>query len=48
MRKIPFEGHAGAYIGELSVVFFTGIKHTADWYLGAFKENEVASGKFLL
>ncbi|KAJ2927709.1 hypothetical protein H1R20_g9401, partial [Candolleomyces eurysporus] len=43
MRKIPFEGHAGAYIGELSVVFFTGIKHTADWYLGAFKENDVAS-----
>jgi len=44
-RKIPFEGHTGAYIGELSVVFFTGIKHTADWYLGAFKENEVASCK---
>lgn len=43
MRKIPFEGHAGAYIGELSVVFFTCIKHTADWYLAAFRENEVAS-----
>ncbi|KAF6766749.1 nuclear mRNA splicing protein [Ephemerocybe angulata] len=43
MRKIPFEGHAGAYIGELSVVFFTGIKHTADWYLASFRENEVAS-----
>ncbi|PPQ79863.1 LOW QUALITY PROTEIN: hypothetical protein CVT25_002919 [Psilocybe cyanescens] len=43
MRKIRFEGHIGTYIGELAVVYFTGIKHTADWYLASFKENEVAS-----
>ncbi|PPQ99518.1 hypothetical protein CVT24_005308 [Panaeolus cyanescens] len=42
-RKIRFEGHIGTYIGELSIVYFTGIKHTADWYLASFKENEVAS-----
>lgn len=45
MRKIRFEGHIGTYIGELCVVYFTGIKHTADWYLASFKENEVASGE---
>ena len=42
-RKIRFEGHIGTFIGELAVVYFTGIKHTADWYLASFKENEVAS-----
>lgn len=45
MRKIRFEGHIGAYIGDLAVVYFTGIKHTADWFLASFKENEVASGE---
>ncbi|KAF9011134.1 hypothetical protein BDQ17DRAFT_1420558 [Cyathus striatus] len=43
MRKIQFTGDVCAYIGELAVVFFTGIRHTADWYLASFKENEVAS-----
>jgi len=43
MRKIRFEGHIGTYVGELATVYFTGIKHTADWYLASFKENEVAS-----
>lgn len=43
MRKIRFEGHIGTYVGELSTVYFTGIKHTADWYLASFKENEFAS-----
>lgn len=43
MRKIRFEGDIGTYVGELSIVYFTGIKHTADWYLASFKENEVAS-----
>ncbi|KAF9486401.1 hypothetical protein BDN70DRAFT_869926 [Pholiota conissans] len=42
-RKIRFEGHIGTFIGELSVVYFTAIKHSADWYLASFKENEVAS-----
>jgi exocyst complex component 8 len=31
------------YIGDLAIVVFTGIKHTADWFLASFKENEVAS-----
>lgn len=44
VRKIKFEGHVGAYVGDLAVVYFTGIKHTADWFLASFKENEVASG----
>lgn len=48
VRKIPFQGHVETYIGELAIVFFTGIKHTADWYLASFKENEVASCKLLL
>lgn len=44
VRKIRFEGHVGAYVGDLAIVYFTGIKHTADWFLASFKENEVASG----
>ncbi|GLB43605.1 putative nuclear mrna splicing [Lyophyllum shimeji] len=43
VRKIRFEGHVGTYVGDLAVVYFTGIKHTADWFLASFKENEVAS-----
>ena len=44
VRKIRLDGNIGAYVGELAVVYFTGIKHTADWFLASFKENEVASG----
>lgn len=47
MRQIKFEGHVGAYIGDLAVIYFTGIKHTADWFLASFKENEVASGALI-
>jgi exocyst complex component 8 len=43
IRAIRFEGHIGMYIGDLAIVVFTGIKHTADWFLASFKENEVAS-----
>ncbi|KIM88914.1 hypothetical protein PILCRDRAFT_3077 [Piloderma croceum F 1598] len=43
IRAIRFEGHIGMYINDLAVVVFTGIKHTADWFLASFKENEVAS-----
>ena len=46
VRKITFEGHIGSYIADLATVVFTGIKHTADWFLASFKENEVASSKF--
>ncbi|KAF5392614.1 hypothetical protein D9757_002211 [Collybiopsis confluens] len=48
VRKIKFEGHVGAYVADLAMVYFTGIKHTADWFLASFKENEVASGKYLM
>lgn len=44
VRRIRFEGHIGSYIGDLAFVYFTGIKHTADWFLASFQENEVASG----
>ncbi|KAI0352237.1 hypothetical protein OH77DRAFT_1460684 [Trametes cingulata] len=43
VRKITFEGHIGMYIGDLATVVFTGIKHTADWFLASFNQNEVAS-----
>lgn len=47
VRMITFEGHIGMYISDLAIVIFTGIKHTADWFLASFKENEVASCKSL-
>ncbi|KAG6841742.1 hypothetical protein C0991_007628 [Blastosporella zonata] len=43
IRKIKFDGQVHTYVGDLAVVYFTGIKHTADWFLASFKENEVAS-----
>ncbi|KAG6831966.1 hypothetical protein H0H87_003301 [Tephrocybe sp. NHM501043] len=43
VRKIKFDGQVQTYVGDLAVVYFTGIKHTADWFLASFKENEVAS-----
>jgi exocyst complex component 8 len=45
VRKIRFEGHVGAYVGDLAIVCFSGIKHTADWFLASFRENEVSSGE---
>ncbi len=42
--RIGFEGDISSYVGDLSVVWFTGIKHTADWYLASFKDNESTSG----
>ncbi|KZT54134.1 hypothetical protein CALCODRAFT_485813 [Calocera cornea HHB12733] len=43
-RAIRFEGDIAAYINELAVVTFTGIKLTSDWYTSAFRENDMASG----
>ncbi|KAI0027216.1 hypothetical protein K488DRAFT_62297 [Vararia minispora EC-137] len=43
VRMIRFEGQIGMYVNDLAVVIFTAIKHTADWYLTSFKENEDAS-----
>ncbi|VDB87561.1 unnamed protein product [Peniophora sp. CBMAI 1063] len=43
IRMIRFEGQAGVYVNDLAVVVFTAVKHTADWYLAAFKDNADAS-----
>lgn len=43
VRMIRFDGHVGTYVGDLSVVVFTCIRHTADWFLSSFRENETAS-----
>jgi hypothetical protein len=48
VRMIRFEGQIGMYVNDLAVVIFTAIKHTADWYLASFKENEDASGNSTL
>ncbi|KAF8600918.1 hypothetical protein BDV93DRAFT_446726 [Ceratobasidium sp. AG-I] len=44
VRAIRFEGDVRAYVKELSLVVFTSIKHTADWYLASFRDIEMASG----
>ncbi|KLO20158.1 hypothetical protein SCHPADRAFT_816745 [Schizopora paradoxa] len=43
IRMIRFEGHIKMYISDLATVVFTGIKHTADWFLASFKENDATS-----
>ncbi|KAF9020635.1 hypothetical protein BDZ89DRAFT_1138562 [Hymenopellis radicata] len=43
VRKIRFEGHIGAYSGDLAIVTFTAIKYKANWFLASFKESEAAS-----
>jgi len=43
IRMIRFEGHIKLYISDLATVVFTGIKHTADWFLASFKENDATS-----
>jgi aminoglycoside N3'-acetyltransferase len=46
VRAIKAEGDISIYISELSIVCFTIIRHTSDWYMTAFKENRMASGEF--
>lgn len=46
VRMIRFEGAVELYINDLAIVIFTGIKHTADWFLASFKENEAASCEY--
>jgi exocyst complex component 8 len=45
VRMIRFDGHIGTYISELAISIFNVIKHTADWFLASFKENEVAGSE---
>ncbi|WVQ84675.1 hypothetical protein IAT38_006830 [Cryptococcus sp. DSM 104549] len=44
VRGIKCEGDISIYVSELAVVCFTVVRHTSDWYMGAFKENRMASG----
>lgn len=48
VRMIRFDGHIGTYISDLAITIFTVIKHTADWFLASFKENEVAGSEQFL
>lgn len=43
VRMLRFEGRVQTYISDLATVVFTGIKHTADWFLASFKENDATS-----
>ena len=45
VRMIRFEGNVKTYISDLATVVFTGIKHTADWFLASFKENDAKIGR---
>jgi hypothetical protein len=47
IRMIPLEGDIPLYIFDLAIIVFTAIKHTAEWFLAAFKENESTSCKSL-
>jgi len=46
IRGIKHEGDISLYISELSVVCFTILRHTADWYQNAFKDGSMASGEY--
>ncbi|KAF8514201.1 Cullin repeat-like-containing domain protein [Hysterangium stoloniferum] len=43
VRALRFEGSVELYISDLAIVVFTGIKHTADWFLSSFRDNDTAS-----
>ncbi|CAG8535656.1 26125_t:CDS:10 [Dentiscutata erythropus] len=43
-KQLKFEGDIPQYINELSLVYFTLIKNTCDWYSAAFKDIKMASG----
>lgn len=42
---IGYHGDVPAYISELAIVTFTILRHTSDWYLAAFPDNSLVSGK---
>ncbi|RGB32769.1 Cullin repeat-like-containing domain protein [Rhizophagus diaphanus] len=43
-KQLKFEGDIPHYINELSLVYFTLIKNTCDWYNSAFRDMRMASG----
>lgn len=44
VRGIKCEGDISIYISELSIVCFTIVRHTSEWYRAAFEDNRLASG----
>ena len=44
-RQIKFEGDVSLHISELALVHFTLVKNTSEWYMSAFKDNRMASGR---
>ena len=45
VRGIKCEGDISIYISELSIVCFTIVRHTSEWYRAAFEDNRMASGE---
>ncbi|CAB4400433.1 unnamed protein product [Rhizophagus irregularis] len=43
-KQLKFEGDIPQYINELSLVYFTLVKNTCDWYNSAFRDMRMASG----
>ncbi|CAI2170779.1 12782_t:CDS:10 [Funneliformis geosporum] len=43
-KQLKFEGDIPQYINELSLVYFTLIKNTCDWYNASFRDMRMASG----
>ncbi|KAG0191120.1 exocyst complex component exo84 [Apophysomyces sp. BC1034] len=42
--QLVFEGDITTYISELTLVVFTLIRNTCEWYRDSFKQNDMASG----
>jgi Exocyst component 84 C-terminal len=45
IRQLTFEGDVTTYINELSLVVFTLVRNTCEWYRDSFKDNRMASGE---
>jgi hypothetical protein len=46
IRQLTFEGDVTTYINELSLIVFTLIRNTCEWYRDSFKDNRMASGTY--
>lgn len=44
-RMLKFEGDIALWVSQLAMVIFTLIKNTCEWYMTAFRDNRMASGK---
>ncbi|CAG8451935.1 8795_t:CDS:10 [Ambispora leptoticha] len=43
-KQLKFEGDIPRYINDLSLVYFTLVKNTCDWYNAAFRDLRMSSG----